>query len=103
MILSLPLIGRVGLKSMGVGAVATVVGAAVARPAIVSVVRMGYKVQDFTASAWHQAKREANEIKREAHEPSGHDVDAEIRSLRAEVASLKSQLNKRPATGTATA
>lgn len=95
MSLSLPLVGRLSLKSFGVGAVAAAVGSVVARPLLVSAVRTGYEVSDLATGAWRAAKAEAASLKTEALTQAPAGLESEVKQLRDEVATLRSQLSSK--------
>ncbi|MGE3276990.1 MAG: hypothetical protein AB7O67_17905 [Vicinamibacterales bacterium] len=89
----LPVIGKLSMGSFGVGAAAAVVGAAVARPLLVGVVRAGYDVSDVVTDAWAKAKSEAQAVKNEALAAhTSANMENELETLRAEVASLRQQV-----------
>ena len=87
----LPLIGKLSLTSMGVGAALTLV----ARPLIVGAVRVGYEAKDFVGDTWRQAKVEAQSVRADALATRERSDEAEIRRLREEVATLRAQPAKR--------
>lgn len=93
----LPLVGRLSMKSFGLGAVAAAVAAMIARPMLVSVVRAGYEASDLATDTWEKAKAEAVSVKNDALAPvSASAVEAELTKLREEVATLRAQVaNKR--------
>lgn len=81
------------MKSFWAGTAVAAVGAAVARPLLVGTIRAGYEVKDAVGSAWDKAKAEVDSLNDEA--VSGRRAEAEIETLRAENATLKSQLAKK--------
>lgn len=92
----LPVIGKLSMGSLGVGAAAAVVGAAVARPLLVGAVRAGYEVSDAVTDAWAKAKTEAQAVKNEAIAAhTAANVETELEALRAEVASLRQQVSSK--------
>jgi cell division protein FtsB len=93
----LPLIGRLSMRSFGIGAAVASVGYVVARPLIVQVVAAGYEVKDAVDGAWHQAKLEAQKVRADALASRSQGLDAEVTRLREEVASLRSQQSKKSA------
>ena len=90
----LPVIGRLSMRSFGIGAAVAAVGYAVARPLIVQAVAASYEVKDAVDGAWHQAKNEAQKVRAEALATRGQGLDAEVQRLRDEVASLRAQSKK---------
>lgn len=92
----LPIIGKFSLGSFGFGAAAAAVAAVTARPLLVGTVRVGYEATEVVSDAWAKAKAEAQSIKSDAlaqHSAAG--MEAELRQLRDEVASLRAQLGKK--------
>ena len=86
----LPLIGRLSMRSFGIGAAVAAVGYVVARPLLVQAVAAGYEVKDAVDGAWQQAKTEATKVRAEALASRSQGLDAEVQRLRDEVASLRS-------------
>ncbi|MDP1568419.1 MAG: hypothetical protein Q8L86_00325 [Vicinamibacterales bacterium] len=96
MAMVLPVIGKFSLGSFGFGAAATAVGAVIARPLLVSTIRMGYEATEVVTDAWAVAKREAESIKSDAlSQRDSSTMEAELRQLRDEVTSLRAQLGKK--------
>ena len=87
----LPLIGRLSMRSFGIGAAVAAVGYVAARPLLVQVVAAGYEVKDAVDGAWHQAKAEAQKVRAEALATRSQGLDSEVQRLREEVASLRAQ------------
>jgi hypothetical protein len=80
------------MKSMVTGGVLATVGVSVARPLLVSVMRVGFEATEGVREAWHTAKVEGERITAEAR---SHRRNDEVDQLRAEVAGLKAQLAKK--------
>ena len=92
----LPVIGKLSMSSFGAGAAVAVVGAAVARPLLVGVVRAGYEASDVVTDAWAKAKAEAASVKNEALAAhNSQDMENELQSLRQEVATLRQQVGSK--------
>ncbi len=81
------------MKSFWAGGAVAAVGASVARPLLVGTIRAGYEVKDAVQGVWEKAKAEANAVNQEA--VAGRRAEAEVERLRAENATLKSQLAKK--------
>ncbi len=75
--------------NMLLGATTVALGSTVLRPALVGVVRVGLTTQDYAKSIWASAKAEAKEIQAEAASGRVHSLEAELKTLRAEMAELK--------------
>ena len=88
----IPGIGRLTLKSLVPGMVATAVGAVAFKPILVGAIRAGYEAVDATKNAWTEAKSEVERAKAEA---GSKHVESEIRQLREEIAQLRAQAAKR--------
>ena len=84
---------RLTTTQFAVGAVASVVAIKVARPILVEVVRVGYKLKDLTGGALTAAKTEFGKIAADAkavrQDPG---PAAEMADLRAQVKALQTQL-----------
>jgi hypothetical protein len=88
----LPIIGKFTWGAFGLGAVSTVVGAALLRPLIVGTVRAGYEATDLARDAWTKAKLEADSIRTEALTTQTlRNTEVELQQLREEVAALRAQ------------
>jgi hypothetical protein len=88
---------RIGWKFFAAGAATAVVGSNLVRPALVTVVKAGMGAQKMASDVWEQAKEETTSIISEAGKirsdsTSASDVMAELRRLREDVASLKTQV-----------
>lgn len=81
------------MKSFLAGGVVATVGATVARPLLVGVVRIGYEAVDAVTGVWTKAKAEVDAMNTEAR--AGRSDGAEVERLRAEVATLKAQAAKK--------
>ncbi len=93
----LPIIGRLSMRSLGIGAAVAAVGAVVTRPLLVQVVAAGYEVKDAAEGVWHQAKLEAERVRTEALATRSQGLDAEVHRLREEVATLRAQQSSKRA------
>lgn len=93
--LVLPIIGKWSLRSFGIGAAVTAIGAMVARPLLVETLACVYEIKDAAAGAVRQAKAEASSIRAEALSGRTRGLESEIEYLRAELASLRAQLEQR--------
>jgi|CXWL01.1.fsa_nt_gi hypothetical protein len=89
----LPLVGKLSLRSFGVGALAAAVASVVARPLLVGTVRAGYEISDGLQGVWAKAKAEADGLKADAlAERNAASTQTEIQALREEVAALRAQV-----------
>ncbi len=86
------LMPKTTVGTMVLGAAAAVVTPLILRPVLVGLVKIGYEAKDYAASAWESAKAEATDIRTEAIATSSPHVEAELRQLRDEVQTLRSQL-----------
>jgi uncharacterized protein YqfA (UPF0365 family) len=92
------LLGKVSWKTFAAGAATAVVGAPLARPLIVSVVKAGMGATSLVTEAVHQAQVEMSQIQAEAAQQraaaaaQGGDLQQELQALRAELAEIKSRL-----------
>lgn len=91
----LPIIGKWSLRSFGIGAAVTAVGALVARPLLVEALAVTYEIKDAAEGAFYQAKAEAATIRAEARAGRSSGLDSEVQRLRAELASVRAQLEQR--------
>jgi hypothetical protein len=96
---------NIGWKFFAAGAGAAVLGAPFVRPAAVGLAKVGLMAKDMATETWNAAKTQTSEVLAEAQSmrqaPAGgsasSDVAEELRKLREEVASMKSQLASHPA------
>lgn len=93
--LVLPIIGKWSLRSFGIGAAVTAVGALVARPLLVEALAAAYGIKEAATDTFHHAKAEASSIRAEARAGRTRGVESEVARLRAELASLRAQLEQR--------